>query len=200
MQFHQHFGHVLTFRPLLLLCLEHSSQMFASFISTNVTFSPGPSYEKFGTSILHIYPTPYFSSAHSLRLFATPVDCSTPGFPVQHRLPELAQTHIHWAGDAITISSSSIPVSSCLQSFSASGSFSISQFFALGGQSIGVSASASILPMNIQEWFPLRLTGWISLKSKGLSSAFSNITVQKHQFFGAQLSLQSNSHIHTWLL
>ena len=101
MQFHQHFGHVLTFWPLLLLCLEHSSQMFASFISTNVTFSPGPSYEKFGTSILHIYPTPYFSSAHSLRLFATPVDCSTPGFPVQHRLPELAQTHIHWVNDAI---------------------------------------------------------------------------------------------------
>ena len=83
-----------------------------------------------------------------------------------------------------TISSSVIPFSSCLQSFPASGSFQMSQFFASGGQSIGVSASALVLPMNIQDWFPLGLTGWISLQSKGLSRVFSN-TVQKHQFFGA---------------
>ena len=83
----------------------------------------------------------------------------------------------------------------------ASGSFPMSHFFASGGQSIGVSASASVLPMNIQEiWFPLGWTGWISLQSKGLSILFSNTTVQKHQFFGSQLSLWSNSHIHTWLL
>ena len=99
-----------------------------------------------------------------------------------------------------TISSSVVPFSSCLQSFPASGSFQMSHLFASGGQSIGVSASASILPVNIEYWFPLRWSGWISLQSKGLSRVFSNTTVQKHQFFGAQLSLQSNSHIYTWLL
>jgi len=95
-----------------------------------------------------------------------------------------------------TISSSVIPFS-CPQSFPASGSFPASRLFTLGGQSIG--ASASVLPMNIQSWFPLRLTGWISLLSKGLSKVFSS-TIQRHQFFGAQPSLWSNSHIHTWLL
>ena len=99
-----------------------------------------------------------------------------------------------------TISSSVVPFSSCLQSFPASGSFPMSQFFTSGGQSIRVWASASVLPMNIQDWFPLGLTGLISLQSKGLSRVFSNTTAQKHQFFGAHLSLWSNSHIHTWLL
>ena len=88
-----------------------------------------------------------------------------------------------------TISSSVVPFSFCLQSFPSSGSFPVSQFFTSGGQSIGVSASASVLPMYIQDWFPLGLTGLISLKSKGLSRVFSNTTVQKHQFFGTQLSL-----------
>ena len=87
-----------------------------------------------------------------------------------------------------TISSSVIPFSSCLQSFPASGSFPMSQLLTSGGQSIGVSASTSVLPMNIQHWFPLGWTGWISLQFKGLSRVFSNTTVQKHQFFGAQLS------------
>ena len=96
------------------------------------------------------------------------------------------------------ISSSVIPFSSCPQSLPASGSFPMSQLFSWGGQSIGVSASASVLPMNIQDWSPLGWTGLISLLSKGLSRVFSNTTVQKHQFFGAQLSSQSNSHIHTW--
>ena len=99
-----------------------------------------------------------------------------------------------------TISSSVIPFSSCLQCFQASGSFPMSPFFASGGQSIGVSASASVLPMTFQDWFPLGWTGWISLQSKGLSRVFSNTTVQKHQFFGAQPTLWSSSHIHTWLL
>ena len=98
-----------------------------------------------------------------------------------------------------TILSSVVPFSTCLQTFSASRSFPKSQFFTSGGQSIGVSASASVTPM-IQDWFPLGWTGWISLQSKGLSRVFSNTTVQKHQFFGAHLSLWSNSHIHTWLL
>ena len=83
---------------------------------------------------------------------------------------------------------------------SRSGSFPLSQLFAWGGQSIEVSASESVLPMNTQDWSPLGWTGWISLQSKGLSRVFSNTTVQKHQFFGTQLSSQSNSHIHTWLL
>ena len=99
-----------------------------------------------------------------------------------------------------TISSSVVPVSSLLQSFPASGSFPVSQFFTSGGQSIAVSASTSVLPMNIQDWFPLGWTGWISLQSKGLSRVFSSTIAQKHQFFGAQLSLWSNSHIHIWLL
>ena len=99
-----------------------------------------------------------------------------------------------------TILSSVGPFSSCRQSFPASGSFPMSQFFTLGGQSIVASAPASVLPMNIQDWFPLGWTGWISLQSKGLSGVFSNTTVQKCQFFGAQLSLWPNSHIHTWLL
>ena len=99
-----------------------------------------------------------------------------------------------------TISSSVIPFFSRLQSFQASRSFQMGQLFASGGQSIGVSASASVLPMNTQDWFPLWWTGWISLHSNGPSRVFSNTTVQKHKFFGAQLSSQSNSHIHTWLL
>ena len=99
-----------------------------------------------------------------------------------------------------TISSSVVPFSSCPQSFPASESFPMSQLFTSDDQSIGVSASASVLPMNIWDWFPLGWTDWISLQSKGLSRVFSNTTVQKHEFFSAQLSSQSNSHIHTWLL
>ena len=100
------------------------------------------------------------------------------------------------------ISSSVVPFSSCPQSLPASGCFPMSQFFASGGQSVGAwaSASASVLPMNIQDWSPLGWTGWISLQSKVLSRVFSNTTLQKHQFFGSQLSSQSNSHIHTWPL
>ena len=126
--------------------------------------------------------------------------CSTPGLPVHHQLLELAQTSpsSHWCHP--TISSSVVPFFSCLHTFPASGSFSISQFFAAGGQGIEALASASVLPMNIQDWFPLRLTGLISLQSKGPSKVFSNTTVWKQQFFGTQPSLYSNSRIHTWLL
>ena len=98
------------------------------------------------------------------------------------------------------ISSSVVPFSSCPQSLPATGSFPMSQLFTSGGQSIGVSASASVLPMNTQDWSPSEWTGWISLQSKGLARVFSNTKVQKHQFFGAQLSSQSNFHIHTWPL
>ena len=99
-----------------------------------------------------------------------------------------------------TLSSSVSPFSSCPQSFPASGSFPMNQLFVSCGQSIGVSTSASVLPVNTQDWSPLGWTGWISLQSKGLSRVFSNTTVQKHQIFRAELSSQSNSHIHTWLL
>ena len=98
------------------------------------------------------------------------------------------------------ISSSVIPVSSCPQPLPASDSFPMSQLFTWGGQSIGVSALASVLSMNTQDWSPLKWSGWISLQSRGLSRVFSNTTVQKHRFFGAQLSSQSNFHIHTWSL
>ena len=114
--------------------------------------------------------------------------------PVHHQFPELTQTHVHWVGECHpTISSSLIPFSSSLQSFPASGSFQMSQFFASGGQSIGVPASTSVLPINIQDWFPLGWTSWISLQSKGLSKVSSNTTVQKpilqcSAFFIVQLS------------
>ena len=101
-----------------------------------------------------------------------------------------------WCHSAI--SSSVVPFSSCPQSLPASGSFPVSQLFPWGSQNIGVSASASVLPMNIQDWSPSEWTGWISFQSKGPSRNFSNTTVQKHQFFGVQSSSQSNSHIHTW--
>ena len=97
-----------------------------------------------------------------------------------------------------TISSTVVPFSSCPQSFPASGSFPMSQLLASGSQSIRASASTSVPPMNIQDWSPLGLTGLISLQSKGFSRVYSNTTVQNHQFFGAQFSSQSNSHIHTW--
>ena len=108
------------------------------------------------------------------------MDCSMPVFPVHHQFPELTQTHIHWLGDAIQPSHPLLfPFSSCLQSFPASGSFQTSQFFVSSGQSIGVSASTSVLPNNIQDWFPLGWNGWLSLLSKGLSRVFSKTTVQK---------------------
>ena len=142
-----------------------------------------------------------FSSVQSGPTLCDPMNRSMPGLPVHHQLPEFTQTHVHQVGDAIQ---SSHPLSSpsppAPQSLPASGSFPMSQLFAWGGQSIGVSASATGLLVNTQDWSPLGRTGWISLLSKGLSRVFSNTTVQKHQFFGAQLSSQSNSHIHTWPL
>ena len=104
----------------------------------------------------------------------------------------------HWCHP--TISSSIVLFSSCLQSFPASGSFPLSQFFTSGGQSVGDWASKSVLPMNIQVWFPLGLTALISLQFKGISRFISNATITKHQFYGTQLSLWSKSHIHTWPL
>ena len=144
----------------------------------------------------------YFRSVRSLSrvwLFATPWTtqlarplCPSPTPGVHSDSGPLSQ----WCHP--TISSSVVPFSSCPQSFPASVSSQMSQLFASGSQSIGVSASASFLPMNTQDWFPLGWTGWISLQSKGLSRVFSNTTVQKHRSFSAQPSLWSSSHIRTW--
>ena len=126
-----------------------------------------------------------------------PTDCSMPDLPVHYQLPELTQTHVLRVWCHPTMSSSVIPFSSCLQSFPASGSFPMSQLFTSGGQSIGISTSASVLPMNIQGWFPL---GLIGLLLRTLSEVFSSTKIWKHQFFGTQPSLWSSSHICIWLL
>ena len=157
---------------------------------------------KTGTDILHtgIYKISSPQSLSRVWLLATPwtaerqASCPSPTPGVYLKSRPLSR----WCHP--TISSSVILFSSCPQSFPASGSFPMSQLFACGGQSIGVSASKSVLPMNTQDLSPWGWTGWISLQSKGLSRVFSNTTVQKHQFFGAQLSSQSNCQIHTWLL
>ena len=145
-----------------------------------------------------------FSSAQSLSRvwhFATPriaapqASLSITPSPTHGVYPNSCPSS-RWCHPAI--SSSVVPFSSCPQSLPVWGSFPMSQLFALGGQRFGVSASASVLPMNTQNWPPLGWTGWISLQPKGLSRIFSNTTVKKHQFFGAQFPLWSNSHIHTW--
>ena len=136
--------------------------------------------------------------SHSVVSLCNPKDCSMPGLPAQHQLPEFSQTHVHWVGDPIQPShplwSPSPPA------FSLSQHQSLFQWVSssIRWPKYWVSASTSVLPMNTQDWFPLGWTGLISLQSEGLSRVFSNTTVQKHQFFGAQLSSQSNSHIHTW--
>ena len=142
--------------------------------------------------LVHLMSYIQFSSVtQSCPTLCDPMNRSTPGLPVHHQLPEFTQAHVHRVSDANpAISSSVVPFSSWLQSLLASGSFPMSQLLALGGQSIGLSASASVLPVNTQDWSPLGWIGWISLQSKGLSRVFSNTTVQKHQFFGTQLSSQ----------
>ena len=120
------------------------------------------------------------SVAKSCPTPCNPMDYGTPGFPVPQHFPEFAQTHVHWIGDTIQPSHPLSPFSSCPQSFPASGSFPMSQPFTSGGQSTGTSASASVLPKNIQCWFPLGWTDWISLLSKGFSRVFSSTTVQTH--------------------
>ena len=134
--------------------------------------------------------------SHSVLLVSSPMNCSMPGFPIFHHLLEFAQTHIHWASDAIQASYPRLPPSPPAFNHSQCQS----QLCASGGQSIGASVSASVLPMNIQGWFPLGFTGLISLQFKGLSRVFPSTTVQRHQFFSAQPSLLSSFHIHTWLL
>ena len=121
-----------------------------------------------------------------------PMNCSTPGLPVRCQLLEYTQTHVHWVVDAIPPSYPLLsPSPPAIHLSQYQGLF---QLFTSGGQRIGVSASTSVLPMNSQDWFPLGLTGWISLQSKGFSRIFSNTTVQKHQFFSTQLFMVQLSH------
>ena len=142
---------------------------------------------------------PVISGTQSCPTLCDPIDCSMPGFPGHHQLP-LTQTHVI---ESVMPSNHLIlcfPLLLPPSIFPSIWVFSNESVLSSGGQNIGVSASASVLPTNIPGWFPLGLTGWISLQSKRLSRVFSNTTVWKHQFFSTQLSLQSNSHIHTWLL
>ena len=149
-----------------------------------------------------MFCTVQFSSvAPSCLTLWNPMDCSTPGLLVHHQLPEFSQTHVHWASDAIQPSHLLLSLSSTpFNPSQHQDLFPVSQFFASGGQSIRAIASESVLPMNIQDWVPLRWTGLISLQSKGLLRIFSNSTVQKHQSFSTQFALWSNSDIHTWIL
>ena len=145
-------------------------------------------------SIFHTYcsndaaKTFQFSSvALSCPTLCDPMNCSTPGLPVHHQLLDFTQTRVYWVSDAIQPSHPLSSPSPNALNLSQHQGLLMNQFFTSGGQSIGVSASTSVLPMNTQDWSPLGWTGWISLQSKGFSRVFSNTTVQKHQFFGAQL-------------
>ena len=142
----------------------------------------------------------HFSSVLSRVWLCVPMNRSTPGLPFHHQLLEFTQTHVHRVSDAIQPSHPLLSPFPPARNPSQHQSLPTSQLFTWGGQSTGVSALASFLPKNTQNWSPLGWTGWISLQSKGLSRVFSNTTLQKHQFFSAQLSSQSNSHIHTWPL
>ena len=152
-------------------------------------------------AIISTSVTVQFSSVAQLCLtFCNPMVCSMPGLPVHHQLLEFTQSYVHWVSDAIQLYH---PLSS-----PSPATFNLSQHQGLSQWVSSLHQAAKVLefqlqqvfPVNIQDWFPLEWTGWISLQSKGLSRVFSNTTVQKNQFFGTQLSLESNSHIHTWLL
>ena len=150
--------------------------------------------------MLHLKVKVQFSCRSVISDSLQPMDCSTPGLPVHHQLPDFTQTHVHWVGDAIQpshpLSSPSPPAPSPSQNQS------LFQWVnsASGGQNIGAWVSASLLVVNIQGWFPLGLASLNSSQFKGLSRVFSSTTTEKHQLFDTQPSLWSNSHIHTWLL
>ena len=191
--------------PFILLFWERASTLSSSpYIAVLFLPSSYLSFLVFSLSLVFFFITSCFcfmkavilktislccSFARLCLTLCKPMDCSMPGFPVLQYLPQFAQTHVHCISDAIQPSHPLVPFSSCLQSFPASGSFLMSQFFPSGDQSIGASASAAVLPVNIQDWFPWGLTGLISLLSKGLARVFFSTPVQKHQFFGTQLSL-----------
>ena len=167
----------------------------------------GTSSWEMNTTILGIiirkmtaYSVQFSSVAQSCLTLCDPMDWSTSGFPVRNQLLELAQTHVYRVSDAIQPSHPLLSPSPPAFNLSSIRVFSNESALHIRGQIVGVSASTSVLPMNTQVWSPIGRTGWISLQSKRLSRVFSNTTVQKHQFFGTQLSSQSNSHIHAWPL
>ena len=188
---------LLLFSSKLLVYLH--LPIFINFIHSYFSWKESIS-SRFSNSFSLYYNISSVKLLSHVRLLATPwtAACRLPCPSPTSRAWSNSHPSSQWCHP--TISSSVIPFSSCLQTFPTLGSFPMSWLFASGGQSIRASASASVLPMNIQDWFPLELTGLISLLSKGLPRVFSNTTVQKHQFFGAQLSLWFNSHIHAWLL
>ena len=183
-------GHMVT--------MDVRFRLFPQIYISSLCILPSPqnrgAINLFHNSLLRIYflfGTVQFSSvAQSCLALCDPMDRSTPGLPVHHQLLETTQIHVHWVGDTIQPSHPLLsPSPAALSLPQHQGLFQMSQFFTSGGQSIGVSASTSVLPMNTQDWSALGWTGWISLQSKGLSRLFSKTTVQKHQFFGTQLSL-----------
>ena len=164
----------------------HSQASLHQFLLRSLNLSPGSWCTQGSVCALQVSisqscissGTSQFSSVtQSCLTLCYPMNCSTPGLPVSHQLLEFTQTHVQWVGDAIKPSDLLFPWSSCLQTFQTSGSFLMSQLFAWGGQSTGVSALASFLPKNTQDWSPLEWTGWISLQSMGFSRVFSNNTV-----------------------
>ena len=183
-------------KKVLLLCPFYGEGNWSEQLSS----------QRLGKAFISTQYILYFGNGLSFQFSCSVVSNSSQPHESQHARPPCPSPTpgVHsnscpssqWCHPAI--SSSVVPFSSCPQSLPASGSFPMSQFFAWGGHSIGVSALASVLPVNTQDWSPLGGTGWTTLQSRGLSRVFSNTTVQKHQFFGAQLSSQSNSHIHTW--
>ena len=146
------------------------------------------------------YNNQFSSVAQSCPTLCDPVNCSMPGLHVHNQLLQSTQTHVYRVGDAIKHLILCCPLLLLPSIFSSIKVFSNESALHIRWQSIGVSASTADLPMNTQDWSPLEWTGWNSLKPEGLSRDFSNTTVQKHQFFGSQLSSQSNFHIHTWPL
>ena len=176
-----------------------------------ISYSRGPSRPRDGTRVSWVFYIGRWMRYHHASLLSLLfshsvvsdslwlMDCSTPGSPVLHCLPELAQTHVHWVSDAMQLSHPLSPSPPPALFPSIRKWVPMSWVLASGGQSIGASASASVFPMNIPGWFPLGLAGLISLQSKGLSRIFSSTTIWKHQFFSAQPSLWSNSHVCTWL-
>ena len=138
---------------------------------------------------IHLCSVQFSSVTQSYPTLWDPMNHSMPGLPVHHQFLEFTQTHVHRVSDTIQPSHPlPSPSPPAFNLFPTSRSFQMSQLFTWGGQSTGISASTSVLPMNTQDWSPLEWTGWIFLQSKGLSRVFSNTTIQKHQFFGAQLS------------
>ena len=185
---------------LVYWVLVYTNNVMTSLLGLSLSTS-GPRIPHWQGSSFYHYSQSVSSVAQSYLTLCDPVNRSTPGLSVHYQLPDNTQTHVHRVGDAIQ------PFHPL--SYSSPTAFNLSQHQGLFqwvssshkmAKVLEFQLQCPVLPMNIQDWFPLGWTAWISLQSKGLSKAFFNTTVQKHQFFGAQLSLQSNSHIYTWLL